>query len=217
MNAWNRCCHSPIPLYRHERPSGPLVTHMTKTPSTSRQRILSIVTANPGIHIRRLSLLVGLSWNTCQHHLRVLQQRGDVSRRKINGKVCWFDARNGAFQRKRATCLLRDPQNMRLAQAILQEPGSNQLHLAQSLELAASAVHRRVTRMEEAGLVVRMPESRSVHVFPSNDMRPVAEQAGLLPRADVEITGAPEESVVWQPQDPQVTSQDAVEVSGSDL
>lgn len=160
--------------------------------STNRERLLSLIKSNPGIHIRRLSHLTGLSWNTCLHHLRAMERGTQVTSRKVQGKVCWFDATEGAIKGKVATCLLRDPDNLKLAHQVLATPGHNQSKIAASLAMAASVVHRRLTAMEEAGLVVRMPQSRSVHVFPTQELTSAATKPGFAPR-NAEWLIAPED------------------------
>lgn len=144
--------------------------------SLARDRIMGVVGTSPGIHVRRVSLLTGLSWNTCLHHLRVLARDGQLTSRKVQGKLCWFDTRQGAVQSKRGICLLRDETNRSIATHVLSSPGSSQIHIARSLGLAASVVHRRVIAMEEAGLVTRQAEERCIRVEPTAQMAP-AKQA----------------------------------------
>jgi predicted transcriptional regulator len=139
-----------------------------------------MVRSSPGIHIRKLAQLMGLSWNTCLHHLRNMEAQGHVVSRKVQGRVCYFDRSQGAVQGKEAVCLLRDPDNRRLAQHIMTTPGQKQVEIARALSLATSTVHRRVARMEDAGLVERLAGARSMHVFPSQSMQPMARDAGLL-------------------------------------
>jgi len=145
---------------------------------TQHERLLSLIRANPGIHVRRLAQLVGLSWNTCLHHLRTMEAQDRVVSRKVQGRVCYFDRTRGAVDGKEALCLLRDPDNRRLVQRILEEPGRKQVEIAKALSMPTSTVHRRVARMEAAGLIRRMHESRSMLVFPS-------ERLGALGGAQV--------------------------------
>lgn len=135
-----------------------------------RQRLLHIVRADPGIHVRRLSLLTGMSWNACQYHLRTLESAGALSSRKVGPKVCWYDRRDGAFQNKTAAALLRDRRNLRVARAVSDEPGQSQAHLAKRLGYPPSSVHRRLRRLEAAGLVRRTPTTGAMHVFPTTDL-----------------------------------------------
>ncbi len=167
-------------------------------------RLHSIIKANPGIHVRRIALLAGISWNTALHHLRTMESSGVISRSKVEGKVCYFDRSTGAYEGKRATAVLRDQQNLRIAKYILDNPGKNQLQLANELDLATSVIHRRVVRMEEAGLVERLPESRSVRIFPREELPDVAIRAGLLQQAMDNHRGDPRMRVVPNAQPDEV-------------
>lgn len=150
-------------------------------------RFLAMIEANPGIHIRQLSLLTGLSWNTCQHHLRTMQRNGLVTDRKIEGKVCWYDCTHGAVRGKSAAFLLRDPQNLALAQKIVATPGHNQRQFAKDMGLAPSIIHRRVIKLEEAGLVERVAGGRSMAVYPSQRLEAMADND--RPREAQAVTG----------------------------
>lgn len=155
---------------------------MQKTTPITRARIQAIVRADPGIHIRRIAALSGLSWNTIQYHLRRMETAGTVVSRKVQGNVCYFDREAGAFHGKQGQALLREPRNVLLARHLIDHGGSSQRELATELGLAASVIHRRITKFEEAGLVERVPEGRSMLVFPREDLTVGLGRAGLLPR-----------------------------------
>ncbi len=154
----DHCTCSPIPL------SATTLSHnlmaLVQKSQVSRDRLISLVAANPGIHVRRLAMLTGMSWNNCQHHLRSLERNQQITSRKVDGRVCWFDRRHGAHRGKAATVVLRDPINKRIATAIRDHPGIHQQALAEQLDLAASVVHRRVIRLVDTGLVLRHQDSR---------------------------------------------------------
>lgn len=172
---------------------------MQKTTPITRARIQALVRADPGIHIRRIAALSGLSWNTVQYHLRRMEADGTVASRKVQGNVCYFDRSSGAFHGKQGQALLREPRNVLLARHLIQNGGSSQRELAESLGLAASVIHRRIHRFEEAGLVERIPEGRSVLVFPREDLSLGLGRAGLLPRGETVVDlQSPVEAVAGQ-------------------
>lgn len=160
---------------------------MQKTTPITRARIQALVRADPGIHIRRIAFLSGLSWNTVQYHLRRMEAAGTVVSRKVQGNVCYFDRSAGAFHGKQGQALLREPRNVLLARHLVDNGGRSQRELAQELGLAASVIHRRIQKFEEAGLVERIPEGRSVLVFPREDLSVGLTRAGLLPRDGVAV------------------------------
>lgn len=165
-----------------------MAQHGSNAGDIARERILSVVKTSPGIHIRRISLLTGLSWNTCLHHLRVLDLGNQVTSRKVQGKRCWFDTRSGAVNAKRGICLMRDSINLSIANEVLGQPGNSQINIATNLDLAASVVHRRLVAMEQAGLVTRQPENRKMSVHPTQALEAVAAKAFQPEMAPLHVT-----------------------------
>ncbi len=171
---------------------------MKSTPATH-ARIHALIRADPGIHIRRVAFLTGLSWNTIQYHLRRMEARGMVVSEKVEGNVCFFDRAAGAFHGKAGQALLRDARNVLLARHLIQHGGMSQKELAEGLGLAASVIHRRVSKFEEAGLIERVPEGRSLLVFAKEDLTVGLGRVGLLPKHDdvqVDLQAAAQDVVV---------------------
>ncbi|MCA1810735.1 MAG: winged helix-turn-helix transcriptional regulator [Halobacteriales archaeon] len=162
----------------------------------SRGLLLALITANPGLHVLRAAHLLGLNWHTCLHHVRRLEGERRITVRKLDGRLCLFDRREGAAAHKVAPLLLRDPRNADVARAVMEAPGANQKGLAQRLGLAASVVHRRLLRLEEAGLVQRAPQERSISVFPTPALEAAWPSVGLFPEQATDPT------VPWTAQDP---------------
>lgn len=144
----------------------------------TRQRLHALISADPGIHVARIALLAGMSWNTCQYHLRTMEAEGQVLKKKVNGRVCWFDRTRGVLPDKTATCLLRNREYDRIARHILSHPGQSQLDSARGLQMTPSTLHRRVVRLEQAGLVMRRPDHREVRVYPSETLWGMVGPAG---------------------------------------
>jgi predicted transcriptional regulator len=151
--------------------------------SIARERIMAVVKTNPGIHVRRISLITGLSWSTCLHHLRFLDKAHEATSRKVQGKLCWFDSRQGALQTKTGICLLRDATNQVIADQIVTTPGTSQIHIARTLGLAASVVHRRMVAFEGANLVHRVATDRCMLVVPTDQLAKLLEVNASQPAA----------------------------------
>lgn len=152
-------------------------------PTGERQRelLLGLVSSNPGLHVLRAAYLLGLNWNTCLHHVRRLEGERRIVVRKVGGRLCLFDRREGAVAPRLAPLLLREGRNAEIARIILEKPGMNQKGMAAALGMAASVVHRRLLRFEEAGLVQRVARSRSVTVFPTRALEAAWKAPGLVP------------------------------------
>lgn len=146
-----------------------------------RDLLVGLVAANPGLHLLRAASLLGLNWNTCLHHARRLEGERRIVVRKLNGRLCLFDRREGAVAARVAPLLLREERNADLARAVLAHPGLNQKALAQKLGLAPSVVHRRLLSLEEGGLVQRVQRERSVVVFATSTLEAAWSTPGLVP------------------------------------
>jgi predicted ArsR family transcriptional regulator len=164
-------------------------------PNGDRQRklLMALVASNPGVHILRAAALLGLNWNTCLHHVRRLEGAGLVTVRKVNGRVCLFDRRAGASNNRMGAMLLRDERNAAIARLLIQNPGTNQKSLAEALGLAASVVHYRMVRLEEAGLIERVNQGREVSVFATEALEAAYAQTlrsgALVPPSDESPAG----------------------------
>lgn len=155
-----------------------------------RARLHGMVRADPGVHLRRLAFLTGMSWNTCLHHLRRMERDGTVVCRKIQGKVCYFDKADGAVADKDALTLLREDRNQRIVRFIVDHPGTTQRAAAADLDLGTSALHRRVSRLEAAGVLARRAEGRCTYLFANDDIDTTLAAAGLAPVED-DLFGLP--------------------------
>lgn len=155
-------------------------------PQGDHQRLLlmALVEADPGIHLMRATHLLSLHWNTCYHHARRLALEGRLVMRKVQGRLCLFDPRQGGLERRLGPLLLRDARTAQLASAILAHPGTNQKQLGRIVGVAPSIVHRHVVRLERAGLVQRVRRSRALAVFPAESL------AAALPAPERSPVGA---------------------------
>ncbi len=150
------------------RPTPNVTLGGTRQGSYHRQNILNLIRGDPGIHLRRLAHVVGLSWNTTLHHINRLEAAGLVSTRKVQGKTCVFDRSRGAMDSKTGTALLRDPRNVTVARFVSEHPGAHQRALCAATDLAPSVVTRRLQALEEAGLVERVRLGRVALVQPTD-------------------------------------------------
>ncbi|HET6399528.1 MAG TPA: winged helix-turn-helix transcriptional regulator [Candidatus Thermoplasmatota archaeon] len=167
--------------------------HHEGRPTGDRHRrlLIGLVGANPGIHVRRAALMLGLNWNACWHHARRLEREGHLVVRRNQGRLCLFERKSGATAPKLARLLVLEPRNSALVTQILERPGTNQRTLARSLDLAASVVHRRIVQLEAAGLVQRAQRPREMLVFPTEELARIWAGRTLAPPPVPEPVEAP--------------------------
>ncbi len=159
------------------RPVANVTLGGTQQGSYHRQNILNLIRGDPGIHLRRLAHVVGLSWNTTLHHVTRLEAAGFISIRKVQGKICAFDRSRGALEGKTGTALLRDPRNQTVARFVAANPGAHQRAVCAATDLAPSVVTRRLQALEEAGFVERVREGRVALVQPTTALGEALERS----------------------------------------
>lgn len=139
---------------------------MTHQGSLMRSRLFAAIQQDPSIHVRLLACIAGISWTTCDHHVRRLENDGLVSRRLVQGKWCTYARDQVPANQFKVTGLLRDERNQRIVATVANQPGLDQLALSQSMGLARSTLCRRLQILEEAGVVERRRVARERRVFP---------------------------------------------------
>lgn len=149
-----------------------------------RERLLEVIRADPGIHVRRLARVAGIGWTTCEHHLRCLEQAGKVTRRRVQGRSQVFAAGALAANQFGGAGLLRDRRNACIAAAVIQQPGSAQGLLSAQTGIPASSLCRRLQALSDEGLVERIGQGRGLRVHPTQALRStmgaVEESTGSL-------------------------------------
>src|SRR3989442_11806400 len=73
------------------RPGGPMAESLL----TSRERVLALVTSQPGLHLRELPRRLGLSLRSVRYHLEGLEEGERVTPHRSGRFARWFAA--GAF------------------------------------------------------------------------------------------------------------------------
>src|SRR5256886_12046862 len=79
------------------RPGGPMAESLL----TSRERVLALVTSQPGLHLRELPRRLGLSLRSVRYHLEGLEEGERVTPHRSGRFARWFAA--GAFSEEKRT------------------------------------------------------------------------------------------------------------------
>lgn len=132
-------------------------------PNRNRILIEALANAQPGIHVRRIAAITGLSWNTCRHHVGRLTRSGALTTLTYRGRTCVFPP-----HRQKRLPAVDDALQRRILDWMRANPGQPQRALAQALDIACSVAHRRILQLEEANLVRRVAEGRSMLCYVTN-------------------------------------------------
>lgn len=145
---------------------------MTSQGDVTRTRLMQVVRADPGMHVRRLAQIAGLAWTTCEHHLRCMEEQGLVSRRLVQGRWRVYASDEVPASSFERTGLMRDPRNQCIVDVVTASPGQPQEVVSALAGLPQSTLSRRMACLEEAGLIKRRRDGRSHRVFPSSTAAP---------------------------------------------
>lgn len=117
----------------------------------TRQGILRVIQAQPGISKSELARALGLAWGTVTHHLRMLEEAGLVTSQRIRARVRFFDA---SLEKSQLINLafLENP-----ARGVLDclQPGRavGIAELSKELAISRKVVRRQLELLVNAGLV----------------------------------------------------------------
>lgn len=130
-----------------------------------REEIYTLIRANPGIHAHDVSAKAGIGWGTTVYHLKLLEDNRLVVSRRLGRYKRFYVNAGHVTQHKDAYAALRHETTAAVARAVRATPGLIQKDLCASLGLQPSLVSWHIDRLEEAGLVKKVKEGRTVRYF----------------------------------------------------
>ncbi|HWG91915.1 MAG TPA: winged helix-turn-helix transcriptional regulator [Candidatus Thermoplasmatota archaeon] len=131
----------------------------------TRDFIYTLIKGSPGIHAHEISERANIGWGTTVYHLKLLESHRMVVGKRT-GRYKRFFVNDGRLSsKKEAYGILRNETSNRVAQYVLQHPGCNQKDLCAVLDLKPSLVNWHMTKLEEADLVKKIKDGRTVRYF----------------------------------------------------
>lgn len=123
----------------------------------SRARILEILRLAPGLHVAEIARRLDLTWQGASHHLRALEAQGAVRSALLRRRRVYLlrDAPPDAAGVERA---LASTSAVRLARAVLAEPGLTALELARRAGLSRRVAYHHALILRRVGLVIATGE-----------------------------------------------------------
>lgn len=128
----------------------------------SRDRVLAIVQAEPGIHISELGRRLGLPWGTTRYHLAILQRRGAVEVEKGGRERRAFPSGIPPMQRAWLAAL-RGPNAVDVLRLLLDDPRQSVPRLSRRLGSSEKVVRRQIANLAQAGLLHRYGQVRALY------------------------------------------------------
>ncbi len=133
----------------------------------TRRAIYEEIQGNPGINLRGLADELDLAWGTLLHHLRKLE-KGHLVVSERYGKYRRFFLNGSTYTKDEQARLaaLSAPSTARVAEYILENPGSSQAEIGEAIGVTASTILWHVRRLKKVDLVHEEREGRYVHYYP---------------------------------------------------
>jgi DNA-binding transcriptional ArsR family regulator len=116
------------------------------------------VTEHPGTYVSALGEAVDVSTSTVRHHLRILEREGLVEDAHVLGRRRLFPA---GVDHPAVTAALADETTADVMLALARHGPCGSGSLAEELDTSPSTVSHHLSRLEEAGVVVREDDGRA--------------------------------------------------------
>ena len=131
-----------------------------------RERIMALVAARPGIHLRGIQAELGTGVGATKYHLGVLVQAGFLRVHRLPGALCYVAGDAATPFNVGATAALRSRRARNLLQAIVDKPGQHALQLSHRCAVKPGVTYYHLRRMANVGLVELRQEAGILRVFP---------------------------------------------------
>ncbi|HEV2118542.1 MAG TPA: winged helix-turn-helix transcriptional regulator [Candidatus Bathyarchaeia archaeon] len=119
---------------------------------SSRVRIRFIVSILPGVHLRELQRLLGMSFNTTRYHVDRLTKTGEIIRVEDGGYSRLFPSGIGEAE-KRMFPLLRGDTDRKILESLASDSLLSNKQLCDITGLAKSTVSEHIADLTRAGIV----------------------------------------------------------------
>lgn len=118
----------------------------------SRVRVKHLVSLAPGVHLRELQRLLGMSFNSTRYHVYKLTTAGEIIRVEEGGYSRLYPA--GISEAERAIfTLLRRETNRKILASLIADPILSNKQLCEQTNLAKSTVSEHLAGLVRAGIV----------------------------------------------------------------
>jgi predicted transcriptional regulator len=146
----------------------------------NRTRIKLLVSVLPGVHLRELQRVLGLSFNTTRYHVEKLANAGEIVRKEEGGFSRLYPPGVGTEERVLFT-LVRGETDRKILARLADSPGLSYKQVCELTGLAKSTASEHLARLVGLGVV-----KTSVHIDRGivYELRDLARIRGLIRNQD---------------------------------
>ena len=132
-----------------------------------RDRVYKLIQEEPGLGVSEIAQRTGLGWGTTVYHLDRLERAGFVANERGGLHKCYYPVGTVRPEARKGMGALKADTTRSIAEYLLARPGATQTELCKDLSLSPSQASKQVTKLEEAGLVRREREWKTVRLIPT--------------------------------------------------
>ena len=151
-----------------------------------RPRIRQLVTLHPGVHLRQLQRLLGVSFSSTRYHVQKMTRQGEIARMEDGRYSRLFPAGIESGDAKAFSSIRRESDS-RILSNLLRERTASQKRLCELTGLARSTVSERLSELVAQDLIKIAPTANSRASYELIDpvrIRGLLEgRSGILPKA----------------------------------
>lgn len=142
-----------------------------------RDKVYKLVQEQPGIGLSEVAQRTGLGWGTTVYHLDRLERAQMLASERMGGHRRYFPMGTVPRASRKGIGTLKADTTRSVAAFLAQRPGASQTELCEGLGLSASAASKQVTKLEDAGLVRRERDGKTVRLWPEPTLAPLLGDA----------------------------------------
>lgn len=147
-----------------------------------RDGVYKLIQESPGLGVSEISQRTGLGWGTTVYHLDRLERAGFVASERGGLHKCYFPVGTVRPEARKGMGALKADTTRSIAEYLLAKPGATQTDLCKDLALSPSQASKQVSKLEEAGLVRREREWKTVRLIPTEALPTLlAPEPGVAP------------------------------------
>ena len=138
----------------------------------SRRRIYDFLTANPGVHLRRIGQALSMSTGMLSYHLGYLERRGVLKSEEDGHRKRYFIARAFVEAQRRILAVLRQDVPRKMVLELLVHGDRTFAELQASVGVSKSTLSYHLQKLMQRDLLVRTKRERE-SVFSIKDLEEV--------------------------------------------
>ncbi|MBN1214898.1 MAG: winged helix-turn-helix transcriptional regulator, partial [Candidatus Lokiarchaeota archaeon] len=131
----------------------------------NRQKIVTKILENPGIHFRELLRKCQLQRGQLQWHINILQEFGIIKKKRIGQYTSYFPCFNSVNPRSYDRILSKSKIRLDIVDLTQKIPGITPTTISERLKLNLTTIDYHIKKLERNNIIRTAKEGREVHLF----------------------------------------------------